>query len=44
VSPLAIAFSLASVLVCHGHFEGRRVHRRPYGGTIESPAGEAVIS
>jgi hypothetical protein len=28
VSPLAIAFSLATVLVCFGHFEGRRSHRR----------------
>lgn len=27
VSPLAIAFSLASVLLCFGHFEGRRTHR-----------------
>jgi hypothetical protein len=29
VSPLAIAFSLASVLTCHGYLEGRRRHRRP---------------
>jgi hypothetical protein len=28
VSPLAIAFSLATVLACHGHLEGRRRHRR----------------
>ena len=27
VSPLAIAFSLASVLLCFGHFEGRRRRR-----------------
>ncbi|HJU24338.1 MAG TPA: hypothetical protein VJ891_17675 [Casimicrobiaceae bacterium] len=28
VSPLAIAFSLASVLACFGYFEGRRHRRR----------------
>lgn len=28
VAPLAIAFSLASVLLCFGHFEGRRAPRR----------------
>ncbi|HXR56199.1 MAG TPA: hypothetical protein VN858_05315 [Casimicrobiaceae bacterium] len=29
VAPLAIAFALASVLLCFGHFEGRRAQRRP---------------
>ena len=29
VAPLAIAFALGSVLVCFGHFEGRRAQRRP---------------
>jgi hypothetical protein len=28
VSPLAIAFSLATVLACFGYIEGRRRHRR----------------
>ena len=28
VSPLAIAFSLATVLTCHGYLEGRRRPRR----------------
>ena len=28
VSPLAIAFSLATVLICFGYREGRRRHRR----------------
>jgi hypothetical protein len=28
VAPLAIAFSLAAVLLCFGHFDGRRRHRR----------------
>ena len=28
VAPLAISFSLATVLVCFGHFEGRRTSRR----------------
>jgi hypothetical protein len=28
VSPLAIAFSLATVLPCYGFFEGRRRHRK----------------
>jgi len=29
VMPLAIAFSLAPVLTCFGHFEGRRRPRKP---------------
>jgi hypothetical protein len=28
VSPLAIAFSLATVLTCFGHLDGRRGHRK----------------
>ena len=28
VAPLAISFSLATVLLCFGHFEGRRTSRR----------------
>jgi hypothetical protein len=46
VSPLAIAFSLATVLVCFGHFEGRRrhPHRRHRLGATESSAREVVIS
>jgi len=37
VAPLAIAFALASVLFCHGHFEGRRVRgRRQPTGVMES--------
>jgi hypothetical protein len=28
VSPLAIAFSLATVLTCFGHLDGRRSHRK----------------
>jgi predicted Na+-dependent transporter len=34
VSPLAIAFSLATVLLCFGHFEGRRPRRGPRTGII----------
>jgi len=30
VAPLAIAFSLASVLLCFGHFEGRRTQRQEH--------------
>jgi hypothetical protein len=46
VSPLAIAFSLATVLVCFGHFEGRRRHpqRRHRLGATDSSAREVVIS
>lgn len=39
VAPLAIAFALASVLFCYGHFEGRRARRRRQPiGAIESSA------
>ena len=31
VSPLAIAFSLVTVLTCFGHLDGRRRHRRHVG-------------
>jgi hypothetical protein len=31
VSPLAIAFSLATVLTCFGYLEGRQRHRRRHG-------------
>jgi len=45
VSPLAIAFSLASVLLCFGCFEGRRAQRpRPRGNAMESSVREVVIS
>jgi hypothetical protein len=39
VAPLAIAFALASVLLCHGHFAGRRIRRRrqPAGVMESSP-------
>ena len=39
VAPLAIAFALASVLLCHGHFEGRPARRRARSiAPIESSA------
>ncbi len=45
VSPLAIAFSLATVLTCFGYFEGRHRHRRRHGRPLQArgvlPRGEA---